>query len=93
MKKKNEKEISKQGNCVDKTGQDLFDRQWDASKERVSYNGIFTERCYEDLQFIAGVLDMLVVLKSYDHLNELGPENAFVFMEARNKAVALGKLV
>ena len=69
--------------------QDLFNKKSDIAAGRLSYDLEFGTHFSEELHFIAGVLDMVVVLGSNDHMDELSDESVFVIIDARNRAMAL----
>ena len=90
MTKKSTKQVDDQVHATGEAKQEnIFNAVVDVTTHRISYDLDFRDHCCEELQLIAGVLDMLVILRGHDHLDELGEEVAFVFMDARNRALAL----
>lgn len=89
MQKENAEMVS--GKQVEKP--DRFNSKFDLDTHRISYDYDIREHFSEELQFIAGVLDMLVVLGSNELIGQIGDESIFVLMDARNRATELGNLI
>lgn len=94
MQKESVAKISEQVDKIDKVKDDKFHKEWKADTGRVSYDAALADHCCEELSFIAGVLDMFVVLYCNDKVAELNMDSAaFVLMEARSKANELQELL
>jgi len=77
----------------EETVKDKFNSQYDAIQDRVSYEKGFRDYCFEELSFIAGVLDMLFLIETGDQWSNAGEEITFVIMDARNRANALTDVI
>lgn len=93
MQKESIAKIKNDINGENKVRQDEFDKKYDSATGRVSYDSKIHDHFFEELQFIAGILDMLVVISGNNHLNELHEANQFVLMDARERALALQTLL
>jgi len=94
MQKENARMVgSNQVNSMDDEKPDRFNSKVDDAMGRISYDSGIRNHFYEELQVIAGILDMLVVIGTNEHMGEIQDESVFVIMDARSRAKELSNLI
>jgi hypothetical protein len=86
MEKEDTGKIQAEENGADGAEKDKFESKYDPIQRRISYKTGFRDHCYEELSFIAGILDLLFLVNEGDQWENRSEEIAFVLMDARDRA-------